>query len=40
MVAGGFTVFRPHHNVFAGTDLQYGDVFGNGEKIRSYCHAK
>lgn len=30
--SGGFTVFRPQHSVFAGTDLQYGDVFGNGAK--------
>jgi hypothetical protein len=26
--SGGFTVYRPEHWVFAGTDLYYGDVFG------------
>jgi len=25
---GGFTVYRPDHWVFEGTDLYYGDVFG------------
>ena len=27
--SGGFTVYRPAHWVFAGTDLYYGDVFGS-----------
>ena len=26
--SGGFTVYRPNHWVFAGSDLYYGDVFG------------
>ncbi|KRV08790.1 hypothetical protein AXX04_08545 [Pseudomonas aeruginosa] len=26
--SGGFTVYRPEHWAFAGTDLYYGDVFG------------
>ncbi|MEV7006144.1 N,N-dimethylformamidase beta subunit family domain-containing protein [Streptosporangium sp. NPDC051022] len=26
--SGGFTVYRPHHWAFEGTDLYYGDVFG------------
>ena len=26
--SGGYTVYRPDHWVFAGTDLYYGDVFG------------
>jgi hypothetical protein len=26
--SGGFTVYRPHHWVFAGTDLYYGDLLG------------
>jgi hypothetical protein len=34
---GGFTVFRPQHNVFAGTELQYGDVFGNGARTTIPC---
>ena len=26
--SGGFTVYRPEHPIFAGTDLMYGDVLG------------
>ena len=32
----GFTVYRPAHWVFAGTDLTYGDVFGSEAKIFGY----
>lgn len=34
--SGGFTVYRPEHWVFAGTDLYYGDVFGSEAKIFGY----
>ncbi|MCX7057546.1 MAG: hypothetical protein NTZ79_10230 [Proteobacteria bacterium] len=27
--SGGFTVYRPEHWIFSGTDLYYGDVFGS-----------
>jgi hypothetical protein len=26
--SGGYTVYRPHHWAFSGTDLYYGDIFG------------
>ncbi|NED08246.1 hypothetical protein G3I55_42200 [Streptomyces sp. SID6648] len=29
--SGGYTVYRPGHWAFEGTDLYYGDVFGGGE---------
>jgi len=32
----GFTVYRPAHWVFAGTQLSYGDVFGAEARIFSY----
>ena len=34
--AGGFTVYRPGHWAFAGTDLYYGDVFGAASRIFGY----
>ena len=34
--AGGFTVYRPDHWAFAGTDLYYGDVFGSASRIFGY----
>ena len=34
--AGGFTVYRPRHWAFAGTDLYYGDVFGGASRIFGY----
>ncbi len=34
--AGGFTVYRPKHWAFAGTDLYYGDVFGGASRIFGY----
>jgi len=34
--AGGFTVYRPAHWAFAGTDLYYGDVFGAASRIFGY----
>jgi hypothetical protein len=34
--AGGFTVYRPEHWAFAGTDLYYGDVFGAPSRIFGY----
>ncbi len=34
--AGGFTVYRPEHWAFAGTDLYYGDVFGAASRIFGY----
>jgi len=34
--AGGFTVYRPDHWAFAGTDLYYGDVFGAASRIFGY----
>ncbi len=33
---GGFTVYRPDHWLFAGTDLYYGDVFGGAARIFGY----
>ena len=33
---GGFTVYRPDHWAFAGTDLYYGDVFGAASRIFGY----
>jgi hypothetical protein len=33
---GGFTVYRPEHWAFAGTDLYYGDDFGSEAKIFGY----
>ena len=32
----GFTVYRPEHWAFAGTDLSYGDVFGAEARIFGY----
>jgi hypothetical protein len=32
----GFTVYRPEHWAFAGTDLYYGDVFGDQAHIFGY----
>ena len=34
--SGGYTVYRPGHWVFAGTQLEYGDVFGARDKIVGY----
>ena len=34
--AGGFTVYRPDHWAFAGSDLYYGDVFGQASRIFGY----
>lgn len=34
--AGGFTVYRPEHWAFAGTDLYFGDVFGAPSRIFGY----
>jgi hypothetical protein len=34
--SGGFTVYRPEHWALAGTDLYYGDVFGNDHLIAAY----
>jgi hypothetical protein len=35
--SGGYTVYRPEHWVFSGTDLYYGDVFGGAPaRIASY----
>ncbi len=34
--SGGYTVYRPGHWVFAGTRLEYGDVFGDKDKIVGY----
>lgn len=33
---GGFTVYRPEHWAFAGSDLYYGDVLGGQSKIFGY----
>lgn len=33
---GGFTVYRPEHWAFAGTDLYYGDDFGSDANIFGY----
>jgi hypothetical protein len=32
----GFTVYRPDHWAFAGTDLQYGDLLGADSRIFGY----
>jgi hypothetical protein len=32
----GFTVYRPEHWAFDGTDLQYGDILGNESRIFGY----
>jgi N,N-dimethylformamidase beta subunit-like, C-terminal len=34
--AGGFTIYRPDHWVFEGTDLYYGDVLGAPSRIFGY----
>jgi hypothetical protein len=34
--SGGFTVYRPDHWAFKGTDLYYGDVFGAPSRIFGY----
>jgi hypothetical protein len=34
--SGGYTVYRPAHWVFAGTRLEYGDVFGDRDRIVGY----
>ena len=34
--AGGFTVYRPEHWAFAGTDLYYGDILGARARIFGY----
>ncbi|HEX9769312.1 MAG TPA: N,N-dimethylformamidase beta subunit family domain-containing protein [Kiloniellales bacterium] len=34
--AGGFTVYRPGHWAFAGSDLYYGDLFGAASRIFGY----
>jgi hypothetical protein len=34
--SGGFTVYRPEHWAFSGTDLYYGDVFGSESTIFGY----
>jgi hypothetical protein len=34
--SGGFTVWRPGHWAFGGTDLRYGDVFGAADAIAAY----
>ena len=34
--SGGLTVYRPDHWVFGASDLYYGDVFGQKEKIVSF----
>ena len=34
--SGGLTVYRPDHWVFEGSDLYYGDLFGQGAKIVSF----
>ena len=34
--SGGFTVYRPEHWAFAGTDLYYGDVFGGEVPLVGY----
>jgi hypothetical protein len=33
---GGFTVYRPEHWAFAGSDLYYGDVLGGASKVFGY----
>jgi len=34
--SGGYMVYRPAHWVFAGTHLEYGDVFGDRDRIVGY----
>ena len=34
--AGGFTVYRPEHWAFAGSDLYYGDVIGAASRVFGY----
>jgi hypothetical protein len=34
--SGGYTVHRPDHPIFAGTDLRYGDVLGGPARIVGY----
>jgi hypothetical protein len=34
--SGGFTVYRPEHWAFEGTDLYYGDQLGTGAKVFGY----
>jgi hypothetical protein len=34
--SGGYMVYRPAHWVFAGTRLEYGDVFGDRDRIVGY----
>ena len=34
--AGGYTIWRPRHWLFAGTDLRYGDVFGSEHGVVGY----
>src|SRR5262245_55481104 len=34
--SGGYMVYRPGHWVFAGTHLEYGDVFGGRDRIVGY----
>lgn len=34
--SGGYTVYRPQHWAFAGTDLAYGDQFGSAAAIVGY----
>ncbi|MEZ5926747.1 MAG: DUF6605 domain-containing protein [Hyphomicrobiaceae bacterium] len=33
---GGFTIYRPEHWAFAGSDLYYGDVLGGASRIFGY----
>jgi hypothetical protein len=33
---GGFTIYRPEHWAFAGSDLYYGDVLGGASKVFGY----
>ena len=34
--AGGFTIYRPEHWAFAGSDVYYGDILGAPSKIFGY----
>ena len=34
--SGGYSIHRPDHPVFAGTDLRYGDVLGGPSRIVGY----
>jgi hypothetical protein len=34
--SGGYMVYRPGHWVFAGTQLEYGDIFGGRDQIVGY----